>query len=163
MFQSDFQIKKAKEFLKLGTKELEKEPFTEDDRKFFQDAKKANLAAEGLIKDEDHEKKMLLLIQYIQLCNKMMFLIFRKGDYASVEDAYRKLISIEEVAKGYETFNKRHEEDRAKIQELIDADREAEHKLDVFKGVLNGMSVEQAEEQLNKYEAQVKQAIQGKK
>ena len=25
MFQSDFQIKKAKEFLKLGTKELEKE------------------------------------------------------------------------------------------------------------------------------------------
>lgn len=162
MFQSEFQIKKAKEFLKLGTKELENEPFTEDDRKFFQDAKKANLAAEGLIGDDDHEKKMLLLIQYVQLCNKLMFLIFRKGDYSKVEEAYRKLISIDEVAKGYEAFTKRHQEERDKIQKLIDADREEEHKLDVFKGVLNGMSVEQAEEQLNKYEAQVKKAVEGK-
>lgn len=161
MFQADFQIEKAKEFLKHGMKELEGGAYTDEDRKFFKDAKKSNQAAEALIEEDDGEKKSLLLIQYIQYCNKLMFLVFRKGNYKELEKEFKKLSSIEEAAKGYEVFAKRHQEERDKIQALIDEDREREHKMDIFKGVLNGMSAEQAEEQLNKYEKQVKQAIQG--
>lgn len=164
MFQSDFQIKKAKEFLKLGSKILEGEVFSDEDRQFFKDSKKANLAAEALIGEEevDKEKKMLLLIQYIQLCNKLMFLVFRKGKYSDLEESYRNLISIDEVAKGYETYTKRNSEEQDKIQALINEQQARQHKLDVFKGVLNGMSVEDAEARLSQYENQVKQAVQEK-
>ena len=166
MFQSEFQIKKCKEFLKAGTKLLEGDNYSDEDRKFFNDAKKANLAAEGLIDDREesvrNQKRLLLLVQYIQLCNKLMFLVFRKGKYLQLEEQYRQLISVEEVAKAYEDAVKKTQEKREEIQKLIDADREVEHRLDVFRGVLNGMSVEQAEEGLKKYEAQAKQAIAGK-
>lgn len=66
------------------------------------------------------------------------------------------------MAKAYEDATKKTQEKREEIQKLIDADREVEHKMDIFRGVLNGMSVEQAEEGLKKYEAQAKQAIAGK-
>ena len=105
---------------------------------------------------------MLLLIQYIQLCNKLMFLVFRKGKYSDLEESYRNLISIDEVAKGYEAYTQRNSEEQDKIQALINEQQARQHKLDVFKGVLNGMSVEDAEARLSQYENQVKQAVQGK-
>lgn len=157
------QIQAEKAFLKDGTKALESDKFTDDDRKFFKDSKKANMAAEALV--DDDEKKTLLLVQYSTLSNKLAFLLFRKKALTKeLEEKFFALPSIDDVAGLYKKYEKEHEENRSEIQKLIDADRAKEHKLDVFKGVLNGMSVEQAEEGLKKYEAQLAQAMgtQGK-
>lgn len=155
------QIKAEKDFIKKGRDILKTETFSDDDRKFFSDAKKANQTAEAIADTE--EKMTLLLVQYAQIRNKMVFLLFRKNALTpELEKNFRSLPSIEDVAEMYKEFEKQHTAEREEIQKLIDKDREKEHKLDIFKGVLNGMSVEQAEEQLKKYESQVKQAVQGK-
>lgn len=157
------QVQAEKAFLKEGTKMLKGDVFSEDDRKFFQDSKKANLAAEALV--DDDEKKVLLLVQYSTLSNKLAFLLFRKKALTKeLEKQFFALPSIDDVAELYRKYETEHEAKRKEIQALIDADRAKDHKLDVFKGVLNGMTVEQAEEGLKRYEAQAAQAMgtQGK-
>lgn len=149
-------IKEEKEFLKEATALLE----DEDDIKYFKEHKRWLQTGEGLA--DNQEKEALIRYQYTDLRNKVTFLLFRLGKLTDeLEKKFRSMDSIEEVRKSVESYAKLREEDQAVVKKEVERLHEAENRLDIFKAVCNGMSVEDAKAQLAKYEEQIKKAVQG--
>lgn len=114
--------------------------------------------ASGMVNGDEYCEAMLKGWMVSQ-ANNVMFLLWRKDLLTQeLEYEYRALPSTEEAVKDFEGFEKANAE---KANELEAARKEfmnAQHKTDIFKAVLNGMSKEKAEEEYAKMQAQIEAA-----
>ena len=147
-------IKEEKNFIKeaseLLTNETDKEYFTRK-KGIFRTA--ATLA-------ETPEQKELLLNNLVQARHQLVFLLFRREIITDeITKKFLSMMTIEDANKRYadveDERKKRQEEESVRINAL----REEENKLDIFKGVLSGMTKEKAEEELKKYQAEAAKAM----
>lgn len=147
-------IKEEKNFIKeaseLLTNETDKEYFTR---------KKGIFRTAGTLA-ETPEQKELLLNNLVQTRHQLVFLLFRREIITEeITKKFLSMITIEDANKRYadveDERKKRQDEEAKRIAEL----REEENKLDIFKGVLSGMTKEKAEEELAKYQAEAAKAM----
>ena len=114
--------------------------------------------ASGMVNGDEYCEAMLKGWMVSQ-ANNIVFLLWRRGLLTKdLEDEYRALPSTEEAVKDFEGFEKANAE---KANELEAARKEfmnAQHKTDIFKAILNGMSKEKAEEEYAKMQAQIEAA-----
>ena len=132
-----------------------------DDRSYFSKKTEAFNAAEKIAKTD--EQRELLLNQYVQARHQLTFLLFRRK--ALIEDLANKfydMITIEEANRRYADVEDERKARQDEESKRIAALREEENRLDIFKGVLSGMSEEKAKEELSKYQQSARLAAQGK-
>ena len=147
-------IKDEKAFLKECTTLLQ----DENDKTYFTRKKGIFRTAEALA--DTPEQKELLFNNFVQARHQLVFLLFRRQlitddvtkkflGMMTIEDANKRYAAVEDERK------KRQDEESVRIKEL----QEEENKLDIFKGVLSGMTKEKAEEELAKYKAAAEKAM----
>ena len=106
------------------------------------------------------QNEAILKAYMVSQANNAVFLLWRRGILTDeIEKAYRELPTTEEAT---EDWNKFQDEDK-KVADELEAKRraymEAQHEVDIFKAVLNGIPKEKAEEQYQKYQEQLSQAV----
>lgn len=111
--------------------------------------------ASGMVNGDEYCEAMLKGWMVSQ-ANNIMFLLWRRGLLTPwLEDEYRKLPSTEEAVKDFEGFEKANAEKANELEAARKEFMDAQHKTDIFKAVLNGMTKEKAEEEYAKMQAQI--------
>lgn len=115
--------------------------------------------ASGMVNGSAQNEAILKAWMVSQAANAV-FLLWRRNILTDeIEKAFRELPSTEEAM---EDWNKFQEEDK-KVADELDKQRNAyveeQHKIDIFKAVLNGIPKEKAEQQYQEYQNQIKQAV----
>lgn len=114
--------------------------------------------ASGMVNGDEYCEAMLKGWMVSQ-ANNIMFLLWRRGLLTQeLEDEYRDLPSTEEAVKDFEGFEKANAEKANELEAARKEFMDAQHKTDIFKAVLNGMSKEKAEEEYAKMQAQIEAA-----
>lgn len=114
--------------------------------------------ASGMVNGDEYCEAMLKGWMVSQ-ANNIMFLLWRRGLLTQeLESEYRALPSTEEAVKDFEGFEKANAEKANELEAARKEFMDAQHKTDIFKAVLNGMSKEKAEEEYAKMQAQIEAA-----
>ena len=114
--------------------------------------------ASGMVNGDEYCEAMLKGWMVSQ-ANNVMFLLWRRGLLTKeLEDEYRELPSTEEAVKDFDSFEKANAEKANELEAARKEFMDAQHKTDIFKAVLNGMSKEKAEEEYAKMQAQIEAA-----
>ena len=114
--------------------------------------------ASGMVNGDEYCEAMLKGWMVSQ-ANNVMFLLWRRGLLTKeLEDEYRELPSTEEAVKDFDGFEKANTEKANELEAASKEFMDAQHKTDIFKAVLNGMSKEKAEEEYAKMQAQIEAA-----
>lgn len=114
--------------------------------------------ASGMVNGDEYCEAMLKGWMVSQ-ANNIMFLLWRRGLLTKeLEDDYRELPSTEEAVKDFDGFEKANAEKANELEAARKEFMDAQHKTDIFKAVLNGMSKEKAEEEYAKMQAQIEAA-----
>ena len=114
--------------------------------------------ASGMVNGDEYCEAMLKGWMVSQ-ANNVMFLLWRRGLLTKeLEDEYRELPSREEAVKDFDGFEKANAEKANELEAARKEFMDAQHKTDIFKAVLNGMSKEKAEEEYAKMQAQIEAA-----
>lgn len=114
--------------------------------------------ASGMVNGDEYCEAMLKGWMVSQ-ANNIMFLLWRRGLLTKeLEDEYRELPSTEEAVKDFDGFEKANAEKANELEAARKEFMDAQHKTDIFKAVLNGMSKEKAEEEYAKMQAQIEAA-----
>lgn len=117
--------------------------------------------ASGMVNGDEYCEAMLKGWMVSQ-ANNIMFLLWRRGLLTKeLEAEYRELPSTEEAVKDFEGFEKANAEKANELEAARKEFMDAQHKTDIFKAILNGMSKEKAEEEYAKMQAQITQAQRG--
>lgn len=117
--------------------------------------------ASGMVNGDEYCEAMLKGWMVSQ-ANNIMFLLWRRGLLTQeLEAEYRELPSTEEAVKDFDGFEKANAEKANELEAARKEFMDAQHKTDIFKAVLNGMSKEKAEEEYAKMQAQITQAQRG--
>lgn len=130
----------------------------EADIKRFAPIEKLFNDASGAV-NGDAMNEALLKGWMVSQANNAVFLLWRRGLLTpEIEAEYRALPSTEEALVDYENLLA---EDKKKADELEVKRRnyvEAQHKLDIFKSILNGVPAAEAEKQYQEYQKKVSEA-----
>lgn len=114
--------------------------------------------------NEDEEKTALLRAYAIQEANRVASSVWRLAPPVpeDFEKAYRELPSMKEVADEYNVFtdDRKARMDKVMAAHKVIADEEKE--LDIFKGIINGISAKEAEKKYEEFEAAQQQAMGAK-
>lgn len=114
--------------------------------------------ASGMVNGDEYCEAMLKGWMVSQ-ANNIMFLLWRRGLLTKeLEDEYRELPSTEEAVKDFEGFEKANAEKANELEAARKEFMDAQHKTDIFKAILNGMSKEKAEGEYAKMQAQIEAA-----
>lgn len=114
--------------------------------------------ASGMVNGDEYCEAMLKGWMVSQ-ANNIMFLLWRRNLLTmELEDEYRELPSTEEAVKDFEGFEKANAEKANELEAARKEFMDAQHKTDIFKAILNGMSKEKAEEEYAKMQAQIEAA-----
>lgn len=114
--------------------------------------------ASGMVNGDEYCEAMLKGWMVSQ-ANNIMFLLWRRGLLTQeLEAEYRELPSTEEAVKDFEGFEKANAEKANELEAARKEFMDDQHKTDIFKAVLNGMSKEKAEEEYAKMQAQIEAA-----
>lgn len=114
--------------------------------------------ASGMVNGDEYCEAMLKGWMVSQ-ANNIMFLLWRRGLLTQdLEDEYRELPSTEEAVKDFDGFEKANAEKANELEAARKEFMDAQHKTDIFKAILNGMSKEKAEEEYAKMQAQIEAA-----
>lgn len=114
--------------------------------------------ASGMVNGDEYCEAMLKGWMVSQ-ANNIMFLLWRRNLLTmELEDEYRELPSTEEAVKDFDGFEKANAEKANELEAARKEFMDAQHKTDIFKAVLNGMSKEKAEEEYAKMQAQIEAA-----
>lgn len=106
----------------------------------------------------DDERVALLTAYAVQEANRVVGLLWRDELLTEdLEKEYRKLPKMPEVAKGYMKFEQEKQQKRDELNKVMKKLADENKELDIFKAVINGMSVADANKE---YEAYMKQAQQ---
>lgn len=113
----------------------------------------------GMINGSE-EKEALLKFFAVQEANRAASTLWREGLITKeLEEEYRKLPKQKEVVDEYKPFDDAREKRIDEIIAMNNAIVEEKKDLDIFKGVFNGMSKEQAERGYNDAMSQQMQAM----
>ena len=114
--------------------------------------------ASGMVNGDEY-REATLKGWMVSQANNVMFLLWRRGLLTKeLEDEYRELPSTEEAVKDFDGFEKANAEKANELEAARKEFMDAQHKTDIFKAVLNGMSKEKAEEEYAKMQAQIEAA-----
>ena len=114
--------------------------------------------ASGMVNGDEYCEAMLKGWMVSQ-ANNVMFLLWRRGLLTKeLEAEYRELPSTEEAVKDFDGFEKANAEKANELEAARKEFMDAQHKTDIFKAVLNGMSKDKAEEEYAKMQAQIEAA-----
>lgn len=114
--------------------------------------------ASGMVNGDEYCEAMLKGWMVSQ-ANNVMFLLWRRGLLTKeLEAEYRELPSTEEAVKDFEGFEKANAEKANELEAARKEFMDAQHKTDIFKAILNGMSKKNAEEEYAKMQAQIEAA-----
>lgn len=110
----------------------------------------------------DLEKEALLEAYAVQEANRVVTTLWREKLLPdTLEAAYRALPTMKEMADAYNQFTGDRKARMDKVMEQHRAIAEEEKELDIFKGVINGMSKEEAEKKYAEYQKQQQAAMAG--
>lgn len=113
----------------------------------------------GMLND-DPEKIAMLKAYAIQEANSVVSILWREQLLpAELEKEYRELPSMKEAADEYNVFTNDRKERMDVVMTSHRVIADEEKALDIFKGVVNGMSKEESEKKYAEYEQQQKQAM----
>lgn len=112
--------------------------------------------------NEDEEKTSLLKAYAVQEANRIVTTLWRLQLLPDeMEKSYRELPVMTEVADEYNKFTSARKERMDKIMEDHKAIAEEEKELDIFKGIINGISAKEAEKKYEDYKKAQQQAMAG--
>lgn len=112
--------------------------------------------------NENEEKIALLKAYAVQEANRMASTLWRlKLLPDTLEAAFRALPSLKEVADEYNKFMDARKERMDAIMEQHKAIAEEEKELDIFKGIVNGISAKEAEAKYDEFKNAQQQAMAG--
>lgn len=155
-------IKAAKKIIKEGITLLPDEAKTDYKTQLgdiFIDEAISNAC--GMVNDDD-EKKALLGAYAVQEANRVVTTLWREKLLPDMLEAeYRALPTMKEMADKYNEFTSAR---KARMDEVMAAHKkiaDEEGELDIFKGVINGMSRAEAEKKYKEFKEQQAQAVAG--
>lgn len=151
--------KKANQIVKEVLARLETVPTREADFNNFKDVPEIFNNAAGMLEGNATNIALLNLWMTSQATNAV-FLLWRRGiEHADIEKEWRELPTTDELMDPY---NALLAEDR-KEAERLEAERQVymagQSKLDIFKGILNGMTKEEAEAKQKEYQEKLAKAL----
>lgn len=110
--------------------------------------------------NENKEKEALLMAYAVQEANRVVTTLWRLQILPEdLEKEYRELPSMKEMADAYNVFTDERKEKMDKIMEEHKAISEEEKEMDIFKGIINGVSAKEAERKYNQYKQVQQQAM----
>lgn len=110
--------------------------------------------------NKDEEKEALLEAYAIQEANRMASTLWRLQIITpELEKEYRALPTMKEAADHYNGFTNARKERMEDVVRLHKEITDEEKVLDIFKGVINGMSAKDAEKRYDEYQQQMKAAV----
>lgn len=112
--------------------------------------------------NENEEKEALLKAYAVQEANRVVTTLWRLQLLPEeMEKAYRELPTMKEVADAYNEFTSARKEKLDKIMADHKVIAEEEKDLDIFKGIINGISAKEAEKKYNDFKNAQQQAMAG--
>ena len=103
----------------------------------------------------DNEEKIAMLSAYaVQEANRVVSTLWREAEY-------RKLPKMNEMADKYNEFTSARKEKMDKIMADHKVIAEEERELDIFKGIVNGISAEESEKKYDEFKRQQQAAMAG--
>lgn len=112
--------------------------------------------------NEDAEKTSLLGAYAVQEANRVVTTLWRLQLLPEdMEKEYRALPTMKEMADAYNEFTSARKERMDKIMADHKVIAEEEKELDIFKGIVNGISAKEAEKKYNEFKNAQQQAMTG--
>lgn len=112
--------------------------------------------------NENEEKIAMLKAYSVQEANRVVTMLWRMELLPSeLEKEYRTLPKMEDMATEYNEFTSARKERMDKIMADHKVIAEEEKDLDIFKGIINGISAKEAEKKYNEYRNAQQQAVAG--
>ena len=112
--------------------------------------------------NEDEEKTALLSAYAVQEANRVVTTLWRLQLLPdTMEAAYRALPTMKEMADAYNGFTSDRKARMDKIMEQHKAIAEEEKELDIFKGIVNGISAKEAARKYEEFKNAQQQAMAG--
>ena len=117
----------------------------------------------GMVND-DEERIALLAAYAVQEANRVVGLLWREELLTEeLEKEYRQLPKMKEVAEEYAKFEKKKNEEKEEINKVMQKFAEQQKELDIFKGVINGMTADTAKKEYEAYAKSAQQAMSQQK
>lgn len=109
----------------------------------------------------DNEEKIALLGAYaVQEANRVASTVWRLGMMTDeFEKEYRALPTMKEMADAYNAFTDARKKRMDEVMEQHRAISEEEREFDIFKGIINGISADEAEKKYDDYKKTQQQAM----
>lgn len=112
--------------------------------------------------NENEEKIAMLEAYAVQEANRVVSELWREELLPeNLETEYRKLPKMTDLAKKYEAFVNARKERMDKVMADHKVIAEEEKDLDIFKGIVNGISAKEAEKKYNEFKRQQQAALGG--
>lgn len=112
--------------------------------------------------NENKEKEALLGAYAVQEANRVVTTLWRLELLPEdMEKAYRALPTMKEMADKYNEFTTARKERMDKIMADHKVIAEEEKELDIFKGIVNGVSAKDAEKKYEEFKKTQQQALAG--
>lgn len=112
--------------------------------------------------NENEEKIAMLRAYAVQEANRVVTMLWRMELLTKeLEEEYRKLPKMENMAAEYNMFTSARKERMDKIMADHKVIAEEEKELDIFKGIINGISAKEATKKYEEYQKQAQQAMAG--
>lgn len=116
--------------------------------------------ASGMV-NKSPAREALLKVWAIQEANRIASFVWRKGLMTSeLEAEFRALPDMDEAAKDWQQYIAERKVVADELESQRKAYADTEKEMDLFKGILNGMSKEEAEKEYENYRKQMEQALQ---
>lgn len=110
--------------------------------------------------NENEEKIAMLGAYAVQEANRVVSTLWREELLTpELEKEYRKLPKMTEMADKYNEFTSARKARMDEVMEQHRAIAEEEKELDIFKGIVNGISAEESEKRYNEYRKQQQSAM----
>lgn len=110
--------------------------------------------------NKDEEKTALLGAYAVQEANRVVTTLWRLQLLPEdMEKDYRSLPTMKEMADAYNVFTDARKERMDKIMDDHKVISEEERELDIFKGIVNGISAKEAEKKYDDYKKAQQQAM----
>lgn len=111
--------------------------------------------------NKDKRREATLKAFAVQEANRVIGILWRNQKLTpELEKSYRELPSMEDAAKDFNLEEEKRRAVKSEIDLQMKQWSEAEREFDLFKGVLNGMTKKEAEQEQKRYMEQVAKAQQ---
>ena len=138
-------------------KEIAEKLSDQNQKEFFDKTAEALTVAKEYATTEEKEARLLDAV--IKYANQSAFILFRQNEMTDeIAAKLRELPTPEDTSAQVKTFNDARQEKIDAVNEQHREIYEEEKDLDIFTGIIAGMTKEQAEKRMAEHEAQIREA-----